>query len=129
MYILKLSVMKRISLLVLLHSAIVISLFGVSLKTTNISIGKQTIKKYLYNDTDTTYRIVSASGNTYGYEILIKDRVFIRQLTIPGKSGMLGFKKKNDAEKVAQLVLSKLSKGLMPPTIDDKELRELKIKL
>ena len=121
--------MIKITVLFLLHSAIVASLFGVPFRKSNIFLSNQIARQYEPDNTDTTYRIVSASGNTYGYEILIKGRVFIRQLTIPGKSGMLGFKKKNDAEKVAQLVLRKLSKGLMPPTIDDKELRELKIKL
>lgn len=120
--------MKKIYLFLLFQSAIFVTLLGATIKTTSV-FGIRQIFENVSNNTDTTYRIIPATNKTYGYEILIKNRVLIRQLTIPGKSGMLGFKKKNDAEKVAQLVLRKLSKGLMPPTIDDKELRELKIKL
>ncbi len=83
----------------------------------------------IFNSVDTTYHIISALENTYGYEILVKNKIFIRQLSIPGKSGTQGFKSKADAEKVAQLVLKKLSKGIMPPTVDEKELIKLKIKL
>lgn len=82
----------------------------------------------IFNSKDTSYRIIPAPDNTYGYEIVIKNKVFIRQLNIPGKAGIQGFRNKIDAEKVAQLVLKKLSKGVMPPTIEEAEMIKLKIK-
>lgn len=85
--------------------------------------------KRIFNNHDTTYHIIVAPGNTYGYEILVKNKTLIRQLSVPGKPGTKGFIKKQDAEKVARLVIRKLSKGVMPPTVDEKELNKLKIKL
>lgn len=77
---------------------------------------------------DTSYRIIPSINNTYGYEILIDEKVFIRQQSIPGLPGLSGFKRKEDAEKVAQLVLKKLSNGEMPPSVEKKEMDKLKIK-
>ena len=82
----------------------------------------------IYSHSDTTYRIISSIDNTYGYEILINGKVFIRQKNIPGLTGLIGFKRKQDAEKGAQLVLKKLSAGIMPPSIDKHELDSMKVK-
>jgi hypothetical protein len=79
-------------------------------------------------DGDTIYRIIPSADNTYGYEILVNNRLLIRQPTIPGLPGNKGFARKSDAEKVARLVIKKLQKGIMPPTIETKELDNLKIK-
>jgi len=79
------------------------------------------------NNGDTTFNIVASANHTYGYEIFIRNKIFIRQLTIPCKSGIEGFIKKLDAEKVARLVIKKLSQGIMPPTINTQELTNLKI--
>ena len=72
-----------------------------------------------------TFNIVGAANHTYGYEILVKNKILIRQLTIPGRNGIQGFKNKIDAEKVARLVIKKLAQGIMPPTVDTQELDSL----
>ena len=77
---------------------------------------------------DTTYRIIPAEGNTYGYEILVKNKLLIHQPNIPGMPGNKGFQRKTDAEKTAKLVIKKIQKGMMPPTIEKKELDSLGIK-
>jgi len=77
---------------------------------------------------DTSYKIISVWENFYCYEILLNQKVVIRQTTIPGIAGNKGFVSKRDAEKVARLVLDKLSKGIMPPTISKQDLSRLKIK-
>lgn len=82
----------------------------------------------VYSLSDTTYHIIPSINNTYGYEILIDNRVLIRQQNIPAMPGLKGFRRKEDAEKVARLVLKKLAKGIMPPTIEKQELDKLKIK-
>jgi hypothetical protein len=82
----------------------------------------------IYSYADTTYRIISSIDNTYGYEILINGKAFIRQKNIPGSPGLTGFKRKGDAEKAARLVLKKLSAGIMPPSIDKHELDSMKVK-
>jgi hypothetical protein len=77
---------------------------------------------------DTTYHIISSAGNSFGYEIQIQDKVIIRQQSIPGAPGTKGFDKKEDAEKVAALVIIKMRRGIIPPTIEKKELDSLKVK-
>jgi hypothetical protein len=113
--------------LLLLHLAIATSLFGVSFKKSNILLSKQITKQYVLDDMDTTFRIVQAPENTYGYEIVLGNKTLIRQLNIPGRAGTKGFKKRTDAEKIARLILVKLGKGIMPPTINEKDLIKLKI--
>jgi len=80
------------------------------------------------HQSDTTYKIIASDANTYGYEILINGKPFIRQKNIPGIPGSTGFKRKEDAEKAAKLVLKKINAGIMPPSIDKHELDSMKIK-
>ena len=82
----------------------------------------------IYSPSDTTYRIIPAMDNTFGYEILINGKALIRQKNIPGLPGSTGFKRKVDAEKTARLVLKKLTAGVMPPSIDKHELDSMKVK-
>lgn len=77
---------------------------------------------------DSVYRLIPAPKKTWGYDILIKNKILVHQAQIPGVPGVLGFSKKNDADKVAKLVLSKVKKGIIPPTVTIKELDSLKIK-
>ena len=85
------------------------------------------VRPKISNNSDTTFNIVASVNHTYGYEIFIRNKIVIRQLTIPCKSGIEGFINKLDAEKVAHLVIKKLSQGIMPPTINRQELTNLKI--
>jgi len=73
-------------------------------------------------------KIFSNPDNSYGYDILKENKVLIHQQNIPGQTGLKGFLKRDDAKKVALLVTEKLSQGIMPPTIETKELIQLKIK-
>jgi hypothetical protein len=43
----------------------------------------------------------------------------------PGLSGNEGFKTQEQAQKVAELVIEKIKKGEMPPTVTIEELSEL----
>ena len=85
------------------------------------------VRTNVSNDSDTSFSIVVSANHTYGYEIFIRNKIVIRQLTIPCKSGIGGFTNKLDAEKVARLVIKKLSHGMMPPTVNKQELTSLKI--
>lgn len=76
-----------------------------------------------------TYQIIPAPANTFGYDILSDNKILIHQPSRPGLPGNSGFKKKQDAEKVATLVIYKLSHNIMPPTVEKKELDSLKVKL
>ena|SRR5215204_6073105 len=90
----------------------------------NIKFSDLTISSH----SDTTYIIISSIDNTYGYEILINGKAVIRQNNIPSLPGLTGFKRKEDAQKAAQLVLKKITAGIMPPSIEKHELDSMEIK-
>ncbi len=76
-----------------------------------------------------TYKVIPSEASTFGYDILSDNKTYIHQPSKPGLPGNAGFKKKGDAEKVAKLVIYKLSHNMMPPTVEKRELDSLKIKL
>jgi Domain of unknown function (DUF4907) len=72
-----------------------------------------------------TYKIIPAANNTWCYDILMEGRQYIHQSSAPGLPGNEGFKTKEKAEKVAKLVISKMKKGEMPPSIAIEEMKKL----
>jgi hypothetical protein len=72
-----------------------------------------------------TYKIISAEKKTYCYDIFADGRLLIHQPSAPGLPGNKGFKSKGDATKVAQLVIEKIKKGEMPPSVTKDELKTL----
>jgi len=70
-----------------------------------------------------TYKIISAPNNTWGYDIFKDGSMCIHQNSIPGVAGINGFTTKNKAEKVAQLVVTKIQNGEMPPTVTQEEMK------
>ena len=80
-----------------------------------------------YTHTKLTYKIIDAPNHTYGYDVLADDRLIIHQKSIPAMPGNEGFKTKADASKVAQLVITKIKKGEMPPTVTVEEMKKLKV--
>lgn len=73
------------------------------------------------------YFIINTEQGTYGYDVFADGKMVIHQTTIPGRPGNLGFKTKDDAAKVAEMVLGKIRQGQMPPTIEQDELKTLGI--
>ena len=74
-----------------------------------------------------TYQIIDAPEKSFGYDIYSDERLCIHQPSVPGVAGNKGFKTKQDAEKIAQLVVSKMKKGVMPPTVSPEEMKKLKV--
>jgi hypothetical protein len=74
-----------------------------------------------------SYELISAANNTWGYDILSNNKLTIHQPTIPGQSGNEGFKTKEAAQKVAELVVEKMKKGEMPPTVTQEEMKKLNV--
>ncbi len=74
-----------------------------------------------------TYKIVRSNNNTWCYDIFINNKLFIHQTSIPGLPGNQGFNTKSDAKKVARLVIDKLKKGEIPPSVSLDEMNKLKI--
>jgi hypothetical protein len=77
-------------------------------------------------NTKLAYKIIDAPNHTYGYDVLADGRLLIHQTSIPAMPGNEGFKTKADASKVAQLVIGKIKKGEMPPTVTIEEMKNLK---
>jgi hypothetical protein len=75
-----------------------------------------------------TYRIIDAPNGTFGYDILSDGRLFVHQTNLPGMPGNEGCATREQAEQLAQLVISKIRKGEMPPTVTAEELKALSIR-
>lgn len=74
------------------------------------------------------YQIILSEGKTYGYDIISQNKKIIHQPSKPGLPGNKGFERKTDAQKVARLVMHKISLNQMPPTISKHELDSLRVK-
>lgn len=72
-----------------------------------------------------SHRIIDAPNGTYGYEILMDGKLFVRQTNIPGRPGVEGCPTRQQAEDLAALVVDKIRSGAMPPTVSAEELKSL----
>jgi hypothetical protein len=82
--------------------------------------GKQTAINYIY-------KVIPSINSTWGYDIFKDEKMLIHQVNKPGMPGNEGFKAKSDAKKVARLVIEKLKKGEMPPSVTLDEMKQLKV--
>lgn len=73
------------------------------------------------------YQIIENENHTFGYEITANGTVMVKQPFIPAVAGKQGFASKEEAEKVAQLIVKKVEKNIIPPAISVKELDSLHI--
>lgn len=73
-----------------------------------------------------TYTLLPGINQTWGYDILVDKRMMIHQPTLPGLPGNQGFKTRAAAISVARLVISKMKKGEMPPSVSIEEMKKLK---
>jgi hypothetical protein len=80
-----------------------------------------------YANTKLTYKIIDAPKHTYGYDVFADGGLMIHQPSAPALPGNEGFKTKKDAVKVALLVIEKIKKGEVPPTISIDEMKKLKV--
>ena len=71
--------------------------------------------------------VIDAPNGTFGYDILSDGKLLIHQTSIPGLPGNEGCRTKADAEKLAALVMDKIRKGEMPPTVTTAELVSLEL--
>jgi len=80
-----------------------------------------------YANTKLTYKVIDASKQTYGYDVFADGRLMIHQTSAPALPGNEGLKTKEDATKTALLVIEKIKKGEMPPTISIDEMKKLNV--
>ena len=74
-----------------------------------------------------TYEIVFTESG-YGYKVYVDGNLYISQPNIPAMSGTASFQNEADARKIAELAVSKINQGVMPPTITLEELKANGIK-
>jgi hypothetical protein len=75
------------------------------------------------------FEVEESEHGGYGYKIFNNDKLYINQPMIPSVAGIKGFETKEDAQKVANLVVEKINNGIMPPAVTEEELKKLNIKL
>ena len=80
-----------------------------------------------YAKTKLTYKLIAAPNHTWCYDVFADGRLMIHQTSAPALPGNEGFKTKEDATKVALLVIEKIKKGEMPPTISIDEMKKLNV--
>ena len=71
-----------------------------------------------------TYKVYKVKGG-WGYDVLVNGKVYIHQPFIPAVQGGFPFRTKEDARKVAILVIEKLMTQKGMPRVRVKELQEL----
>ncbi len=72
-----------------------------------------------------TYSIIAVGAEAYGYDILVNGKVFIHQTTVPAVPGIRAFARKEDAVKVARLIVTKIEQGIMPPSVTKAEMEAI----
>ena len=77
------------------------------------------------NKTAYSARIIFTDSLGWGYQIFDGNTMLINQLHIPSIQGNRGFKSREAAQLTANFILYKLSNGVFPPTVDEKELDSL----
>ena len=70
-------------------------------------------------------RLIFTDSIGWGYQIFDGNTMVINQIHIPSIQGNIGFKSRESAQLAANFILYKLSNGVFPPTVDEKELDSL----
>ena len=91
------------------------------------SSGAKFPKVSAYANTKLTYKITDAPKHTYCYDVFAGGKLMIHQTSAPALPGNEGFKTREDASKVALLVIETIKKGEMPPTISIDQMKELNV--
>ena len=76
-----------------------------------------------YGQKKIEYFIINVPNDQFGYYIMIDGQMYIEQKTIPAIEGNQGFKTREDAEKIAKLVIQKIRSGEIPPDVTVEELK------
>lgn len=75
-----------------------------------------------------TSEIIKNPDNTFGYTVRIGGKKLIEQPMIPARQGTRGFATPDEAQKVADFVIGKIRKGIVPPAVTEEELDSLGIR-
>lgn len=75
-----------------------------------------------------TAQVIDAPHGTFGYEVYSNGKLFVRQTNLPGRPGVDGCATREQAQKLSALVIEKIQRGEMPPTVSNNELTALGLK-
>jgi len=95
-------------------------------KQSSEDLKRQSVKKNANNSTGYSINTMQ-TANGWGYQIRQNGKLLLDQPTVPGRPGVAGFQTQEDAQKVAELVKSKLQAKIFPPTVSEDELKNLNI--
>lgn len=73
------------------------------------------------------YQVITLAGGAFGYDVFQGSKKLIHQDCIPGVPGNKAFATREQAGKVATLVISKLQQNIFPPTVSTEELKQLRV--
>jgi hypothetical protein len=63
----------------------------------------------------------------WGYDIYVDSKMAVHQPNIPALPGNSGFDTESDAKKAAELVVGKIKKNIVPPSLSAEELKSIGI--
>jgi hypothetical protein len=78
-----------------------------------------------YANAEITVKIIPSIHQTFGYDLLLYGKPWVHQPNIPGLPGNEGFTTRERAQTVAEFVLDKIRKNVMPPTVTIEDLNSM----
>jgi hypothetical protein len=93
-------------------------------KPSKVKIGQTKTKNASSNHFEIT---TLQNANGWGYQIRQNGKLLLDQPVIPGRPGTAGFQTQADAQRVAELVKTKLQAEVFPPTVSEDDLKNLNI--
>jgi len=134
MYWKKIMIKKKHIFLIFIFSSILTLLFSVIFTTlvhtdniTDQTAFRQNKREETYPSMNIRTKIIPSIDNSFGYEIIVDERIYIHQPSIPSLPGNMGFPNEANAQKVADLVVQKIRRQEIPPTITIQDLKRLRI--
>lgn len=70
-------------------------------------------------------RTLENKDNTWGYDIYVEEKLVIHQPQRPALGGNMGFEREITARKAGELMMAKMSRGIMPPSLSAVEVDSL----
>lgn len=74
-----------------------------------------------YAESEITIKTFQNKDTTWGYDIYIDGSLYVHQPHKPALPGINGFNNEKSAQKTAELVVSKIRKNTLPPTLSVRE--------
>jgi len=108
---------RRFVLLIFISSFLVGSLLYGETRVGNPSAGRERIR----------YVVIPLANLTWGYDIYVREQIYIHQTTIPAIPGTYGFNSRKAASDIAKIVVRKIKRGEIPPSVTIDELKKLKV--